>query len=110
MTKRMIIMLIGVGVVLGLVFGFVAFKSKMIQKAMAGLANPPQTVSTTVAKPDQWQQRLEAGGSPRAGNGADLSLELAGIVGNITFNSGDDVPGGRGLVQLRGNDDIAQLH
>ncbi|HEX9461852.1 MAG TPA: efflux RND transporter periplasmic adaptor subunit [Alphaproteobacteria bacterium] len=110
MTKRMIIMLIGVGVVLGLVFGFQAFKAKMIQKAMAGLANPPQTVSTTVAKPDQWQQRLEAVGSLRAVNGADLSLELAGIVDNITFNSGDDVPGGAVLVQLRANDDIAKLH
>jgi len=49
MTKRMIIMLIAVAVVLGGVFGFQVFKANIIKKVMASFANPPQTVSTVTA-------------------------------------------------------------
>ena len=109
MIKRMVIMLIAVAVVFGGIFGFEAFKAKMIEKAMAALANPPQTVSTATAALQDWQPRLEAVGSLRAVNGADLSLEVAGIVEEITFNSGDDVEAGQVLIHLRDDDDVAKL-
>src|SRR5207244_896012 len=67
-TKRLIIMLLAVGLVLGAVFGFQVFKSHMIAQAIAAMANPPQTVSTTVAAQAEWQDRLEAVGSLRAVN------------------------------------------
>ncbi len=109
MVKRMVIMLIVVGLVLGGVFGFQAFKSKMIAQALAGLGNQPQTVSTTVAELQDWQPHLTAVGSFRAVNGADLALEVAGIVDQISFNSGDDVAAGAVLLQLRAADDIGRL-
>ena len=49
MIKRMIIMLIAVGVVLGGFFAFQNFKAHIIEQVMASLANPPQTVSTVTA-------------------------------------------------------------
>ncbi|HEY1936198.1 MAG TPA: efflux RND transporter periplasmic adaptor subunit [Acetobacteraceae bacterium] len=110
MIKRMIIMLIAVAIVLGLVFGFQAFKAGMIKKVMASLANPPQTVSTIKAGYADWQPSISAVGSLRAVNGADLSLELAGIVSEIDFKSGDDVEAGQVLLRLRADDDIARLH
>src|SRR5215468_742489 len=109
MIKRMVIMLILVAVVFGGIFGFQAFKAKMIEKAMASFANPPQTVSTTTAALQDWQPRLEAVGSLRAVNGADLSVEVAGIVEEIKFNSGDDVEAGQLLLRLRTDDDVARL-
>ncbi len=109
MTKRMVIMLVGVGVLFGLVFGFQAFKAKMIEKAMAALRSPPQTVSTTTATEQDWQSQLEAVGSLRAVKGADLSLEVSGIVDAISFDSGDDVQAGAVLVRLRSSDDLAKL-
>ena len=109
MVKRMAIMLVLVAVVFGGIFGFEAFKAKMIEKAMASFANPPQTVSTTTAALQDWQPRLEAVGSLRAVNGADLSVEVAGIVEEITFQSGDDVGAGQLLAQLRAEDDVAKL-
>src|SRR5262245_24522019 len=109
MIKRMVIMLVLVAVVFGGIFGFEAFKAKMIEKAMASFANPPQTVSTTTAALQDWQPRLEAVGSLRAVNGADLSVEVAGIVEEITFQSGDDVGAGQLLAQLRAEDDVAKL-
>jgi membrane fusion protein (multidrug efflux system) len=109
MIKRMAIMLIAVGLVLGGIFGFQAFKAKMIAKVMAAQGAPTQTVSTANAEYQEWQPRLEAVGSLRAVNGADLGLEVAGIVDEIHFNSGDDVEAGAPLLQLRADDDIAKL-
>ena len=110
MIKRMAIMLIVAGLVLGGIFGFQEFKAKTIAKVLASQGAPTQTVSTAKAEYQEWQPRLEAVGSLRAVNGADLALEAAGIVDEIHFNSGDDVKAGALLLQLRADDDIAKLH
>lgn len=109
MTKRMVIMIVAVGVVFGAIFGFQAFKSAMIKKYMAALSSPPQTVSATKAGYSEWQSQIEAVGSLRAVKGADLSLEVSGIVDSISFNSGDDVKQGTVLLKLRSDDDAAKL-
>jgi membrane fusion protein (multidrug efflux system) len=109
MIKRMIIMLVGVGVVLGGYFAFQNFKAHIIHQVMASLANPPQTVSAVTAGLQDWQPQMEAVGSLRAVNGADLSLEVSGVVDQINFNSGDDVPAGSMLLRLRADDDAAKL-
>lgn len=109
MAKRMTIMLIAVGIVLGLTFGFQAFKAHMIKQVMAKLANPPQTVSTITASVQEWQPQVAAIGTLRAENGASLSLQQPGIVGAIDFKSGDDVQAGQVLLRLRDDDDVAKL-
>jgi len=106
----MIIMLVAVGLVFAAVFGFEAFRARMIQKAITGLRNPPQTVSTITAMTQQWQDRLEAVGSTRSEKGADLSPQVAGIVKAIHFQSGEKVEQGTLLVELEDADDIAHLH
>ena len=95
MIKRMVIMLALVGAVLGAFFWFQGFKATMIKKFMAAAASPPQTVSTTTAGVQEWQPEIEAVGSLRAVNGADLAFEVSGIVKDIQFNSGDDVAAGK---------------
>ena len=109
MLKRMLIMLVAVGLVFGAVFGFEAFKTKMIQKAIAGLSNPPQTVSTITAKSQIWSSTLEAVGSARAINGVSLSSQVAGTVSAIHFESGTDVKKGTLLIELSSADDVAHL-
>ena len=109
MTKRMIIMLTLTGLVLGAVFGFQAFKSVMIAKFMATLSNPQQTVSTTIAASQEWRSQLEAVGSLRAVNGANLSGQVAGIVSAVHFESGADVKKGDLLLELQAEDDKAHL-
>ena len=109
MTKRMIIMLIAVVIVFGGVFGFQLFKAAMIKKFMAAMSAPPQTVSTVTAHSSSWQPTIEAVGSLRAVRGADLSLEVPGVVDTISFNSGDDVKEGAVLLKLRSDDDAAKL-
>ena len=110
MTKRMIIMLAIVGIVLGLIFAFEGILRPMfIRKFIATLANPPQTVSTMVAGEQKWQKQLTAIGSLRAVRGSDLSAQIGGIVSAIHFDSGADVPAGAVLVELSAADDQAKL-
>lgn len=109
MMKRMIIMLILVGAVLTGIFGFKMFVDGQVKAFMASMGNQPQTVSTTKAARSDWQPKLQAVGSLRASNGADLSLQLAGVVEEINFQSGDKVEKGRLLLRLRSDDDIAKL-
>ena len=109
MIKRMVIMLVLVGLVLGGIFGFQMFKAAMIKKFMAAMGSPPQTVSASKAGSSDWQSNIEAVGSLRAVKGADLSLEVSGVVDSISFNSGDDVAEGAQLLKLRDDDDIAKL-
>ncbi|HLG83104.1 MAG TPA: efflux RND transporter periplasmic adaptor subunit [Bradyrhizobium sp.] len=109
MLKRMIIMLCGVGAVFAGLAWFVDFRAGIIKKVMATLADPPQTVSTTVAGRSDWQPRMTAIGTFRAVNGADLSLQQSGIVDAIHFESGKDVAAGEVLLDLHKEDDIAKL-
>src|ERR1700733_9371176 len=109
MKRRMVIMLVAVGVVLGAIFGFQLFKGIMIKRFMSALSNPSQTVSTAKAGYGAWQPSIEAIGSLRAVKGADLSLEVSGVVDSISFNSGDDVEQGALLLKLRSDDDAAKL-
>ncbi|HTR83755.1 MAG TPA: efflux RND transporter periplasmic adaptor subunit [Reyranella sp.] len=112
MKLRMVIMLVLVAAVLGGVFGFKDFVNGKIKEFMSGPAGPghqPQTVSTIKAGKTEWQEEIRAVGSLRAVRGADLSLELAGVVDEINFQSGDDVEAGKVLLHLRDADDVAKL-
>ena len=109
MTKRMVIMLATVAVVFGGVFGFQMFKAAMIKKFMSQMAQPAQTVTAGKASFSAWQPKIAAVGTLRAVKGADLSLEVAGVVDQIAFNSGDDVESGVLLLKLRSDDDLAKL-
>jgi membrane fusion protein, multidrug efflux system len=108
-TVRLIVVLGATVLLLGGVFGFEAFRAIMIKRFMASAHVPPQTISAAPAVVSEWQPQLKAVGSLRAVNGADLSLEVAGIVDKILFKSGADVAAGTLLLQLRADDDIAKL-
>jgi len=106
----MIIMLVCVGLVLGGIFGYKAFVAHMIQKAMSSREAPAVTVSTTTARTEEWQPKLTAVGTVRAYRGVEVSTEIAGMVRDIFFKSGEDVQKGQVLVQLNADVDAAQLN
>jgi membrane fusion protein, multidrug efflux system len=110
MIKRMIIMLIVAGLVLGGIFGFISFKGRMIKGFMKSQGQPPQTVSTITAGYLEWLPEQEAVGSLSAVQGTDLSTVVSGIVDEIFFQQGDYVKSGAPLLKLRAADDIAKLN
>ncbi len=99
-TKRMIIMLIIAGAILGGVVWFQGFKSRMIAKVILGRASPPQAVATAVVRSLRWQPTIEAIGNLRASEQANLSAEVGGLVTAIHFDSGAGVHAHHVLVQL----------
>jgi membrane fusion protein (multidrug efflux system) len=105
----MLIMLASVGLVFAGLYGFITFRSIMIGRFLASMANPPQTVSVTTAKLEEWRPTLAAIGTFRAVSGADLALEASGVVEKILFKSGEDVAAGQILLELRKDTDNARL-
>jgi membrane fusion protein (multidrug efflux system) len=109
MIKPLVILGLVAALILGGIFAWSAFKGKMMAKYMGMAATAPQTVSTTVAASLSWQGRTQSVGSLRAVRGADLSLQIAGIVDEIRFESGSEVAAGAVLLRLRPYDDTAKL-
>lgn len=110
MAKRMLIMLLIVGLLFGGIFGFQIFKAIKIKEFMASSKAPPVTVTAMKTEFQPWQPRVNAVGSLRAVRGVDVSSEVAGIVRSLHFKSGDEVKADQLLVQLNADADIAQLH
>lgn len=110
MRRRLIVVVVAVGVLVALLVGFSMFKARMIAKFQAQNASPPQTVSTTLARYTDWQPEVTSVGSLRALRGVDVTTEVAGLVRTINFKSGDDARSGAVLVELNADSDIAQLH
>ena len=109
MIKPLVIMILAVAVVLGGIFGWQAFIASMIKKNMSAGASAPVTVSTVTATATQWQAQMQAVGTLRAVRGADLSAQASGVVDDIEFDSGNEVPAGKVLLRLKPNDDFAKL-
>jgi membrane fusion protein (multidrug efflux system) len=109
MTKRMIIMLIVVGVVLGGIFGYLGFRSFMMKKYMSAGGAPVVTVSSAPAVMKEWQPEISSVGTLRAVRGVDVAAEVAGLVQSVNFKSGDNVRAGHPLVLQNADVDRAQL-
>jgi len=109
MIKPLAILFIAAAVILGGIFAWHVFMGKMMAKYMSGAATAPQTISTAVAAATSWQEQTQAVGSVRAVRGADLASQASGIVDEIRFESGSEVPAGAVLLKLRPYDDPAKL-
>jgi len=104
----MLIMIVGV-ILLVAVIGSVVFRNIMQQVAQGAIPQPPVVVTAMTAGRQDWQPHLNAVGSLRAVRGVDVTTEIAGLVRDIRFKSGDEIKSGAVLVQLNADADIAQL-
>ncbi|MFK3970087.1 efflux RND transporter periplasmic adaptor subunit [Pseudomonas sp. NPDC087358] len=99
LRRRMLIML---GVVLIVVLALGGYKAFSIYKQIQQFSapKPPINVAVAVVQEQPWQSRLPAIGSLKALQGVDLSLEIAGTVKAVLFESGQKVKLGQPLLQL----------
>src|SRR6201988_5346271 len=105
--RRMIYMILAVLALIALIAGI---KVLMIMRMIAGARPPPPAVvSTAKATYQEWQPQLRAVGTLRAARGADLALDIAGLVTHVNVKSGDEVREGQLLLQLRDTEDVAEL-
>jgi len=99
------------GCVLLLIIGLAFGKYLQIKQL---IANAPkqgaQTVSTTKVTSVEWQPQLASVGTVAPFRGVDVTSEIAGLVREIKFKSGDTVKKNDVLFVLNADSDIAQLH
>jgi membrane fusion protein (multidrug efflux system) len=93
--KRLIVVLLALGLVLGAIFGW---KFHMLKPFVAGMSRPPppETVASATMELQDWQPYLSSVGSLVATQGVYVSNEIAGMVRDIKFESGQPVK--RGVV------------
>jgi membrane fusion protein (multidrug efflux system) len=99
LRRRMLIML---GVVLLVVLSLAGYKAFSIYRKIQVFATPkpPISVAVVTANEQPWQSQLPAIGTLKALQGVDLSLEIAGTVKALQFESGQKVTAGQLLLQL----------
>jgi membrane fusion protein (multidrug efflux system) len=109
MKKRMVIMLVVVAVFV-VAIGAVKMRQMRRSAAQAGsFQPPPEAVTTTVARQEEWPATVKAIGTVVAVQGVTVSADLPGIVEKVAFESGRMVRAGDVLVRLETRQEQAQL-
>lgn len=103
-------MLVSVGILFGLIFGWKAFSNYMRNQFFLKSQSPAVTVSTMKVEASLWQPSLKAVGSMRTRLGVNVTTELAGMVQTIYFTPGAMVKKDTVLVQLNAQAELGLLH
>jgi len=109
MKKRTRIMMLSLGVVFGGLIVFNVFKSLMMKWFFAHYVPPAVTVSSTKARLQKWEPRINAVGNFIAINGVEVNSQAAGNVVAIHFNSGQYINEGNPLIDIDDSIDQAIL-
>src|SRR5438046_7102138 len=104
----------GLGTAMGLLIAILIFvlgiKALQIGKMMSSpRIMPTVTVTSASVKEEDWPPKLSAVGSVSAAQGAVVSAELAGIVSEISFESGAEAKKGDVLMKLDTSQEEALL-
>ncbi len=113
MIRRILYLLLST-VILGGLGGAIAFyafdfKPKMLAEVILGAPVPPETVSAEAARTDTWQPQISGIGTLTAFQGIDITPQVGGIVTEVNFVSGEDVPKGKLLVKLDAQTEEADM-
>jgi len=112
MTRKILLVVAGLLVVLVFAGALAAVKAAQIKTLLASaamFAPPPETIATAVVREESWPDTLSAVGSVSAAQGVMVAPEIAGSVSEITFESGAEVKQGDLLVRLDTSTEEAQL-
>lgn len=109
MLRRRMLIMLAVVLLMVLILGGIKAFSIYQQVQMFSQPKPPVSVAAAQVELRQWQERLAAVGSLKAYQGVELSLEVAGTVKSLHFQSGQQVKAGQLLLQLDSDQETALL-
>ena len=109
MKKNIAIAVVIVVVVFAALAGVKVLQIAKIIGFAKNFTPPPETISSAVARQENWQDTLSAIGSVTADQGVLVSPEIAGTVSEIDFESGATVQKGDLLLKLDTSSEEAQL-
>ncbi|WP_168012912.1 efflux RND transporter periplasmic adaptor subunit [Halomonas salinarum] len=107
-TLRLVIVIIVLTVALGSIFGWKYLKMQEMEEQNSQ-AQPPSPVEAVTIESQSWRPALSSVGSIRAINGVEVANEVAGVVSEVAFESGQRVSKGDVLIRLEDSVDRAAL-
>ncbi|WP_136067703.1 efflux RND transporter periplasmic adaptor subunit [Modicisalibacter radicis] len=105
---RMTVVLVLLAAILGGIFGWKFLQMQKMGEQMSQ-AQPPTPVDSVTLTAEAWRPEIKSVGSLRAINGVAVSNEVAGVVSEIAFESGQRVSRGDILIRLEDSVDQAAL-
>ncbi|MBI5388651.1 MAG: efflux RND transporter periplasmic adaptor subunit [Verrucomicrobia bacterium] len=109
MKLKIVFAVVIVLLVLGALAGVKTLQIRKLIDAGKSFAPPPETISATVAREENWQGTLTAIGSITAVQGVTVTPDIPGTVREIAFESGAVVAKDALLVRLDTSSEEAQL-
>jgi len=109
MKKRIIIAVAGLLVIIGFLAGIKVLQIRAMIDQGKKVVPPPETVTASVVRSENWETSLTAIGSLTAVQGVTVSAELAGKVSVISFAAGSSVKKGAVLIRQDTTAEEAQL-
>jgi membrane fusion protein (multidrug efflux system) len=106
---KTVITVVILAVVIGSLIGLKAIQVGEIMAAIPNLQPPPASVSTTRVRSMEWSVESSAIGTITPVQGVMLSVESAGIITELAFESGQFVSQGDLLLKLDTRSEAAQL-
>lgn len=107
--RRMWLMLVATLLVFGGLFGMQWYGQQAMNRAMDNMPQQAVTVTATAAERMQWQPTVDAVGTLAPINGAQLALEVQGIIARVNFDNGATVAAGDAIIELSAAPDRAEL-
>jgi membrane fusion protein (multidrug efflux system) len=109
MIKKISLTTLGIIVIVGALVGTKMLQFGAMRAAYANMTPPPQTVTATAVKEEDWTNTVSSTGSIAAVQGVTVGAEVAGKVVTIAFEPGARVEAGDLLVKLDTSTEEAQL-
>ncbi len=100
MIKRLLIAIVGLGVVCGGLIYFNFFRDQMIEEMFANMPVQPVPVEAVAVETTRWTPGIEAIGTASAAMGVDVAVEVGGVVQSIPFTANEEVRKGQLLLQI----------
>lgn len=107
--RRMWLMLLATLLVFGGLFAMQWYGQQMMNRAMDNMPRQLVTITATAAERVQWQPSVDAVGTLAPINGAQLALEVPGIIARLNFDNGATVAAGDVILELSAAPDRAEL-
>jgi membrane fusion protein (multidrug efflux system) len=108
-VKRLVIMLVGAGIVFGGIFGFIIYRDAAIARAIANRQPPAIPVTVANLQPIDWISTIPSIGLLESVQGVDVTSEIAGLIIELKFDSGQEVRHDDVLVRLDDSVEQGQL-
>ncbi len=108
MKKQMTVVVTGLVLLFGGIFGFLQVKQYFIDAYLADYTPPPVTISAEAVEQQVWENVIKAIGTLKAVSGVDITTQVGGLIQEVYFASGLDVEEGQILVQL--DDSVEQAN